>query len=210
MTPLLLLSAVVFVGVWVNYGVFRGIDRYAFHHSEPLRRTDWRLLTSSAEVPFAGLLLLFPILELRKVGRRREAAAWMLAFVGSLMVEMIGKAVVTRPYAGGSRLLGTPIVQGTFPSGHTMRSIIVAAALCAAWPRYRFWFIAWAALTIATVEATGMHSPSEITAGVLGGLGIVAAVRATATQDAACERAAAQQAPPAEAGRPAALTASGE
>jgi len=179
MLPLVLLAALVFLAIWVDYGVFRGLDRYAYRHLQPLRRTDWTALTLPAEIPFAALILLLAVLKLREAGRRREAAVWVLAFAAALVIELVGKATVARPYVTGSRILGTSVAQGTFPSGHTMRTIVVAGALCAAWPRYRFWFVGLAVLIVAAVELTGMHSPSEVIGGLLGGLGLVAAAHAT-------------------------------
>ena len=79
------------------------------------------------------------------------------------------------PFAAPNTLIGTSITQGSFPSGHTMRAIVLAGALATAWPRFRWLAILWAAATVALIEISGMHSPSEVVGGVLGGLALIGA-----------------------------------
>ena len=57
-----------------------------------------------------------------------------------------------------------------------MRAIVVAGAVATAWPRVRWLAFAWAAFTTVMVELSGMHTPSEVLGGILGGLAIVTTV----------------------------------
>lgn len=173
LVPAVLLGALVVLGIAVNQRALHPLDHYAFH-GQPLRNEGLRFLTDPAEVPIAALLLLAALIKLRN--QPRLVALWIAAFGASLVIEVIGKAVVSRPFAATNTFLGTSIVQGSFPSGHTMRAIVVAGAIAAAWPRLRWLAILWAAFTAAMVELSGMHSPSEVLGGILGGLAIVSAV----------------------------------
>jgi membrane-associated phospholipid phosphatase len=150
----------------------RGLDQFGYSHLQPLRGTSWQHLTDPVEAPFAALLMVVALLRLRD--RPRLAAAWAAAFAASFVIELIGKAVIQRPFANPSHPLW--IVHGTFPSGHTMRAVIVAGALAAAWPRAGRPLAAWALVTAALVELTGMHVMSEVAGGLLAGLALVTAV----------------------------------
>jgi membrane-associated phospholipid phosphatase len=174
--PALLLASLVALGVMVNQGALHSIDHYAYRQ-QPIQHSNWQSWTDPAEIPFAALILLAALIKMRQ--RPRLVALWIAAFGASLVIEVIGKALVERPFAATNTFLGTSIVQGSFPSGHTMRAIVVAGAVGTAWPRLRWPAIAWAAFTAVMVEVSGMHSPSEVIGGILGGLAIVTAVWAS-------------------------------
>ena len=173
--PAFLLIALVALGIAVNEHGMHWLDHYAYH-GQPLRSDRLRFLTDPAEVPVAALLLLAALIKLRD--QPRLVALWIGAFGASLVIEVVGKAVVERPFAATNTFLGTSIIQGSFPSGHTMRAIVVAGAIATAWPRLRWLAILAAAFIALMVELSGMHSPSEVLGGILGGLAIVSAVSA--------------------------------
>ncbi len=179
LVPGLLFAAFLVVGICVDQGVFRQVDRWAYHHLRT-HTFDWKWLADVAEIPVAAVLLALAAYKLRD--RRREAVLWVAAFATSLVIELIGKALITRPHASPHSLAGTSLAQGSFPSGHVMRIVVVAGALTAAWPRLRWAWIALVVYVSCVVELTGMHTPSEVLGGVLGGCAIVTAVHAMLLQ----------------------------
>lgn len=100
--------------------------------------------------------------------------AWMLVFAASIPIELAGKRLVLRPHVDADRLPWH--AHDGYPSGHTMRGVILAGVLAAAFPRARLPLIVWAAANAALVETTGMHPLSEVVGGLLGGAALVACV----------------------------------
>ena len=72
-------------------------------------------------------------------------------------------------------------LNGSYPSGHTIRSVILAAMAATLWPRMRPWLIAWVALVTSLLELGGLHVPSDIAGGFLAG-GALACAAVTATR----------------------------
>jgi membrane-associated phospholipid phosphatase len=171
--PALLFAAFVAVGLMVDHGAFRGVDGWGYRHLR-LHSYDYDNLAGLGQVPVSAVILALAVYKMRD--RRREAALWIGGYFATLAIEVVGKLIVQRPGAGASSLAGS-IAVGTFPSGHTMRVIVVAGAVCAAWPRLKWLAIALAAFTAVWVELAGMHTVSEVLGGVLAGLAIVSAVR---------------------------------
>lgn len=170
LVPLALFAAATALALLVHQGQLRTLDHYGFTELMPLRGTAWKHLTDPVEAPIAALLIVLPLIKLRE--QRAVAVAWAAAFAASFVVEIIGKTLVKRPYATPGHLLGP--ANGTFPSGHTMRALIVAAAISVAWPRVRWLAALWALSTVVLVEASGMHVISEVAAGILCGTALIA------------------------------------
>jgi membrane-associated phospholipid phosphatase len=108
---------------------------------------------------------------------RRHAISLAGAFVAVNAVEAITKTALTRPalYRHGVHLAG---FDNSYPSGHTVRSVLVAAAVAAAWPRAGRWAAAWAVCSVAMLEVGGLHVPTDIAGGLLiAGALVVAASR---------------------------------
>jgi membrane-associated phospholipid phosphatase len=106
---------------------------------------------------------------LRRRGRPRAGAAWAAALLAGLAVEGAGKALVDQiPYGPPAILLGYTL-HGSYPSGHTIRSVILAALGSALWPRARPWLIAWVVFITALLELGALHVPSDIAGGFLVG-----------------------------------------
>lgn len=126
---------------------------------------------ASALVLAAGAALL-----LRRRGRSWAASgAWVAAVVVSLAVEGAGKLVVPQlAFTPPSTILGVEIA-GTYPSGHTMRAVLVAAMAVVLWPRLRPVAVLWVAYVTAVLELGGLHLPSDIAGGLLAGGALAAA-----------------------------------
>ncbi|HZC30218.1 MAG TPA: hypothetical protein VE261_01790, partial [Gaiellaceae bacterium] len=74
------------------------------------------------------------------------------------VVEELCKLTLTRPalYHGGIHLVA---FDHSYPSGHTIRAVVLAAA----WPPARPWAVA----AIAMLEIGGFHVPTDIAGGLL-------------------------------------------
>ncbi|HVM58017.1 MAG TPA: phosphatase PAP2 family protein [Gaiellaceae bacterium] len=123
----------------------------------------WTLPASvlpSLAVAGAGWLVLW------RRGRRRAALAWAAAWVAGTAIEVLSKETITRPAlsAGGVHVVG---FDHAFPSGHTARSVLVAATIAVAWPASRIWVAAWAAVAIVLTELAGFHTPSDVAGGLV-------------------------------------------
>ena len=89
-----------------------------------------------------------------------------LALIAAVAVEAVCKELIERPglYDDAFHIAA---LDSSFPSGHTLRAVIVAAAV---WPALRGWAIAWAVASIVLLQLAGWHTPTDILGGVLLGL----------------------------------------
>jgi membrane-associated phospholipid phosphatase len=89
-----------------------------------------------------------------------------LALVAAVAVEVLCKEVLTRPalYDGSFHI--KPF-DSSFPSGHTLRTVIVAGAIARTWPRARPLAVAWAIASLVLIQLAGWHTPTDIAGGVL-------------------------------------------
>ena len=67
-----------------------------------------------------------------------------------------------------STALGVTI-DGTYPSGHTIRSVILAVMVAALWPRTRVLAAGWVVFVATVLELGALHVPSDIAGGMLAG-----------------------------------------
>jgi membrane-associated phospholipid phosphatase len=99
-------------------------------------------------------------------GRHRAAGAWAAAWVAGTGIEVLTKELLTRPelYAHGLHVVG---FDASYPSGHTIRAVLLAATVIVAWPAARVWAIAWAAVAVVLTEVVGFHTPTDIVGGLI-------------------------------------------
>jgi membrane-associated phospholipid phosphatase len=76
-------------------------------------------------------------------------------------LELIGKSSLTRP------ALTVDSFRHSFPSGHALRACIVAAAVAWTWGHLGVAAAAWALTVPVALVALGDHTPTDVTAGVL-------------------------------------------
>ena len=93
----------------------------------------------------------------------RVLGAMLLAAVA---VEVLCKELITRP-ALYSKSFHVAAFDSSFPSGHALRTVIVAAAVAWTWPRARGLAVAWAIASLALLELAGWHTPTDIAGGML-------------------------------------------
>lgn len=187
----------------VQAGLLRPADRYAVHHLQPLGSSTLAqnvappepvsalsavvtghrsAIASTCAIVFAPADTLAAVilvagtgLALRRRGRSRAGAAWMVALLAGLAIEVTGKALVAQiPFAPSSTVLGVTI-DGSYPSGHAIRSVILAAMLASVWPRARPVVIAWVVVVTGLLELGGLHVPTDIAGGLLVGGGLACA-----------------------------------
>ena len=89
-----------------------------------------------------------------------------IAMIGAVAVEVICKEVLMKPalYDGSFHIAA---FDSSFPSGHALRTVIVAAAIAWRWPRARIAAIAWATASIVLLQLAGWHTPTDLAGGVL-------------------------------------------
>ncbi len=140
----------------------------------PLLHASWRttldvvanVVTLPAQVVISSLLAAACCIVLHRRGRARDALAWALAWVAGNAVEVLCKSTLTKPelHAGGHQIVA---FSSSWPSGHTLRSVVLAAIVTAVLPRARAWVAAWAAATLVLLVVAGFHVPSDVLGGVL-------------------------------------------
>jgi len=88
------------------------------------------------------------------------------ALVAAVAVEVVCKEFLTRPalYDGSFHIAA---FDSSFPSGHSLRTVIVAAAVAWRWPRIRVLAVAWAIASIVLLQLAGWHTPTDIAGGVV-------------------------------------------
>jgi len=169
----------------VAAGVFTSLDQWAvdhampgasFHHAAggflegvvPLYHTRWSsgysIAVNIVTLPAAFLVALVIVFaRSRRLG---------VALVAAVLVEVLCKATLDRPalYDGAFHI--KPF-DSSFPSGHALRTVLVAVAL---WPLAGYAVVAWVVASIGLLLLAGWHTPSDLAGGVvLGALGAAAA-----------------------------------
>jgi membrane-associated phospholipid phosphatase len=189
------------LAVLVASGALNGLDRWSVDHLMPglgrrssapsladavvpLLGASWdggldvvaNVVTLPAQALVSSALLGVCCLALWRRGRRRTAQAWGGVWIVGNLVEVLCKSTLERPllYAHGHALVA---FQSSYPSGHTLRSVLLAAAVAAVWPAARRWVATWAAASLVLLEIDGFHVPSDILGGLLLALLLIPAAR---------------------------------
>jgi membrane-associated phospholipid phosphatase len=125
----------------------------------PLGAAVAQLVTLPGQVVISFLLVVAAAWRLRN-------ATWIAAWVAAVAVELVFRHAMTRPalYRHGMHLVA---FDTSWPSGHALRSAIVAAALAAAWPRFRVPLLAWLVAVAVLLDLAGFHTPTDVAGGLL-------------------------------------------
>jgi membrane-associated phospholipid phosphatase len=175
----LLVGAFAALAVLVAAGAFTRVDQWAvdhimpgasFHNGKaglldglvPLLHSDWNSAYAIA-VALVTLPASFIISLAIAFACSRALGVALVAAVG---VEVLCKEILTRPalYHGS---LHIEAFDSSFPSGHALRTVIVAAAVAWRWPRTRPVTVAWAITSLVLIQLAGWHTPTDIAGGVL-------------------------------------------
>lgn len=125
----------------------------------PLGAAVAQVVTLPGQVVVSFLLVAGTAWKLRN-------ATWLGAWVAAVAVEVAFRHALERPalYRDGVHLVA---FDTSWPSGHAVRSAIVAAALAAAWPRLRVVLAAWLVAVAVLLELAGFHTPTDVVGGLL-------------------------------------------
>lgn len=141
-----------------------------FHGHQPAPEILAKLWLYPASVPVSALVVGICCGLLWRRGRRSAAAAWAAAWVVCNTAEALGKELIHRPSLyviwHGRRTHVTGF-DNSFPSGHTMRALLVAAVVGLLWRRALPTTLLWAAVTFALLVVTNAHTPSDVLGGAL-------------------------------------------
>jgi membrane-associated phospholipid phosphatase len=170
--------------VAVAAGVFTGLDQWAVDHLMPgatftnnesglaealipLWGTHWHNAWSVA-ANVVTLPASFLVAVALCAWRSRTLAVIVVA---ATAVEALCKEVLSRPalYDGRHHIAG---FDTSFPSGHTLRAVIVAALVAQPFGA------AWAVASIVLLQLAGWHTPTDIAGGVFLGLAGLLCARA--------------------------------
>jgi membrane-associated phospholipid phosphatase len=178
------LSAYAALAALVAAGVFTGLDQWAVDHLMPGAsftnqesglaaaviplwgthwNNGWSIAANVVTVPASFLVALCLALW------RSRAVA--VAVVLGTAIEGLFKATLSRPalYDGLHHITG---FDTSFPSGHSLRTVLVAALVA------RPLGIPWAVASIVLLQLAGWHTPTDIAGGLLlGALGLLGARR---------------------------------
>lgn len=171
----------------VSAGTFTWLDQYAVDHLMPwlrprqhpfvtvssltlpgiggsVGRTLVDLWTYPAAFVPSGLLVVVCAWRLRARRRLDPAIAWCVLWVAGNAIELAGKLALERPalYRDGIHVSG---FDQSLPSGHTIRSLLVAGAVAYTWRRGHLAF-AWAAGVAFALVVLGHHTPTDVAAGL--------------------------------------------
>ena len=188
----------------VAAGATNGIDEWAVNHAMPgARFTGGRSSLVDAAIPLhhvhwhgavhiAAELVTLPAAFLTatillalccvRLGDRR-AAALAAVYVIANAIEELTKQTLTRPPLHHGHL-HLAALDSSYPSGHTIRAVLVAAGVSLAWPALRLPAGAWAACATVMLEVGGFHVPSDIAGGLLLATALLAGAATSASPSA--------------------------
>jgi membrane-associated phospholipid phosphatase len=167
------------LAVLVATGALNGVDQWSIDHlmavvgsgespslveaAVPLLHAGWHswvsVVANVVTLPAQAFVSLAIVVAVRRW-------RWLAAWLAGNAIELLCKHVIVRPQLFGAEghLFG---FDSSFPSGHALRTMIVALALAAVWPRARPLLAAWVVASLVLLEAGGHHVPSDIAGGVV-------------------------------------------
>lgn len=171
------------LAVAVAAGAFTGVDQWAVDHVMPgAHFTGGQPSLVDALVPLAGthwasaLSVVAAVVAIPASFLVALAlATWRSRLLGALIVagtavETLCKHALTRPPLHHGPLHVTAF-DDSFPSGHALRTVVVAAAFASPLAA------AWAVATLVLIQLAGWHTPSDLLGGVLLGLAALLGAR---------------------------------
>lgn len=199
-------AAFIALAILVDRGRFAHFDQHTVSHWMPwLEPTEPRSVLARALLPtrrhtvggqiaaivvypasvaISGALVLAGAALLWHRRRSRTAVLLVGAWVAANLIGLVGKNTVTRPrvhqttYGHHGYLPG---LSDSFPSGHTMRALVVAAVVAALW-RYGFVAYLWALAAGVALVGLADHTVTDVAGGIAAGIALVALANAFADE----------------------------
>lgn len=149
-------------------------------HSWPVNPAVWKAVSETANIPLIVIALGF-IVWLFVTKRRREAVLVLLLFAAVTAGSEGVKQLTLRPRPEAGTAAGIPGVAYSYPSGHVLETLTILGSVA-----LRIWRRGWvltvrlAAPIVVTIEvavvgvariALSAHYPTDVLAGLLGGIG---------------------------------------
>jgi membrane-associated phospholipid phosphatase len=163
-------------GIVTSHGLWR-----PFSLDIPWWQQELDLYTYPGSVLVSGLVLVIACAVLVRRGQRWPALAWAGAWCAGSAIELVGKYVLTRPslyWTDGRARLHVAPFDNSYPSGHTVRSIVIAAIIAYVWPRARPPVAVWLAFVPACLVIVAAHTITDVIGGLLLGALIVLVAQA--------------------------------
>jgi membrane-associated phospholipid phosphatase len=135
-----------------------------------------QVVTLPGQVLVSLALVTLAAAVLRRRRRPETAAALVAAWALGTALEVVCKRALARPELTRHGI-HLEAFDNSWPSGHTLRCVLVAAALAAAWPRARAALAAWLVAALALLELAGFHTPTDVAGGLLLAALLLLAVR---------------------------------
>jgi membrane-associated phospholipid phosphatase len=185
-----LAGLVLFVAtaVLVADGALTHVDQHAVTHLMPWldphptgHVTVWSLISPGLHLPVAKALLtlwVYPAAvvpsaivvgaaawTLHRRGDDEAAVTWSVLWLAANAIELAGKWLIERPALYTSSGFHIEAFDHALPSGHTLRSLVVAGALAYTW-RWGWLAVVWSASVAFVLVPLGWHTPTDILAGI--------------------------------------------
>lgn len=158
-------------GIVTSHGLWRP---FPLHISWWQKALDLYTYPGSALV--SGLVVAIACGALVRRGQRWPAFVWLGAWLAGSGIELIGKHFLTCPSLywtdGHARIHVVPFAN-SYPSGHTARSVVIAAIIAFVWRRARVPVAAWLAFVPVALVVVAAHTITDVIGGLLLGALIV-------------------------------------
>lgn len=137
------------------------------------------LYTYPASVLASGTVVAIACTTLVRRGQRWPALVWLGAWLAGSGIEVIGKHFLTRPslyWTNGRIRLHVVPFDNSYPSGHTVRSLVIVAIIAYVWHRARTPAALWLTLVPVSLVIAAAHTITDVIGGlVLGALIVLVA-----------------------------------
>jgi len=144
----------------------------------PLDVAAWQqaldLWTYPGSFLVSGLATAVACVVLWRRGDTVAAGVWVAVWLLANAIEYAGKSGLDRPpIEWHGHGLAIPTFRNSYPSGHTIRSLVVVALVIFLARRYAVPAIVWVVLVPPFLVISGNHTPSDVVGGAFVGLALV-------------------------------------